>query len=191
MANSINHFSIFLNNLYFKIQLTMKSGNPLFNLFCLLLPAVLLCSFTSLPDPVNFSGDWKFDEAKSELGEFGGRGLSRTLKVEQKDKSISITRTTPGRDGGDPVVSTLILAFDGTVAESEGFMGSKRKSTAKWSDDGKTLTISNTMNFERDGQSMEIKGTETWTFTSDGLLSVVTFSSSPRGEFTTKAIYNK
>lgn len=169
----------------------MKTRNPFIHLLGLLLPAVLLYSFTSLPDPVNFSGDWKFDEAKSELGEFGGRGISRTLKVEQKDKSISITRTMPGRNGGDPVITTLTLAFDGTVAESEGMGGSKRKSTAKWSDDGKTLTISNIMNFERDGQSMEIKGTETWTFTSDGLLSVVTFSSSPRGDFTTKAIYNK
>jgi hypothetical protein len=169
----------------------MKTKNSIFSLSALLLSAAILFSFTTLPDPVNFSGDWKLDESKSELGEMGGRGIARTLKVEQKEKTISITRTTPGRDGGDPVVTTLTLSFDGAVTESEGFMGSKRKSTCKWSDDGKTMTVSSVMNFERDGQSMEIKGTETWTLNSDGLLSLVTFSSSPRGEFTTKAIYNK
>jgi hypothetical protein len=169
----------------------MQTKIPFIKLLCLLLPVSLLFSFTILPDPVSFSGDWKFDESKSELGEFGGRGISRTLKVTQNDKSISITRVTPGRNGGDPVTNILTLAFDGSVAESEGMGGSKRKSTCKWSDDGKTMTITSVMNFERDGQSMEIKGTETWSFTSDGLLSVVTFSSSPRGEFTTKAIYNK
>ncbi len=137
-----------------------------------------------------FSGDWKLDEAKSELGQFGGR-TSRSLKVEQKDDAITITRVTPGFNGGDPVTSTLTLTFDGKVVESEGFGGSKRKSTAKWSDDGKTLVISSVTNFERDGQSFEFKATETWTITADGLLSVVTNSTSPRGEGTAKAIYTK
>ncbi len=169
----------------------MKTKASIIRLICLALPAALLFSFTAMPDPVNFSGDWKFNESKSELGEFGGRGLSRTLKVDQKAASIAITRTTPGFGGGEPVTTTLTLTFDGNVTESEGFGGSKRKSTAKWSEDGKTLTVTNKMNFERDGQSMEINSTETWTLTSDGSLSVVTYSSSPRGEFTTKAIYNK
>ncbi len=169
----------------------MQTKIPFIKLFCLLLPVSLLLSFTTLPDPVNFSGDWKMDESKSELGEMGGRGLSRTMRVEQNGKSITITRVTPGRNGGDPVTTTLTMAFDGSVTESEGMGGSKRKSTCKWSDDGKTMTVSSIMNWERDGQSMEIKGTETWTLSSDGSLTVVTFSSSPRGEFTTKAVYNK
>ncbi len=77
------------------------------------------------------------------------------------------------------------------MTESEGFGGSKRKSTAKWSDDEATLTINSTTTFERDGQSMEIKSVETWTLTKEGLLSVVTQSSSSRGESTTKAVYSK
>jgi hypothetical protein len=75
------------------------------------------------------------------------------------------------------------------VVESEGFGGSKRKSSAKWSDD-KTLTINTTVNFERDGQSFEFKSTENWSI-KDGLLSIVTNSTSPRGDMTTKAIYTK
>ena len=155
--------------------------------YSLLIPAVLLLSFTKITDRPNFSGDWKLDESKSELGDFGGR-VARSLKVEQKDNAITITRTTPGFNGGDPVTSSVTLSYDGKVTESEGFGGSKRKSTAKWSDDGSTLTVDNTTSFERDGQTSEFKSTETWT-TKDGLLSIVSHSNSPRGESTTKAIY--
>lgn len=159
-------------------------------LFSLLLPTVMLFSFTSNAQKPNFAGDWKLNESKSELGEMGGRA-ALTFKVDQKENEITITRTTPGFGGGDPMTTSMTLSYDGKVTESEGFGGSKRKSTAKWSDDGKSLVVNSIMNFERDGQSMEIKGTETWSLTSEGLLSVVNFSSSPRGEFTTKAVYNK
>jgi hypothetical protein len=150
----------------------------------------LLLSFTTVADRVNFSGDWKLDESKSELGEFGGR-VARVLKTEQKENEITITRTTPGFQGGDPVTTTITLTYDGKVTESEGFGGAKRKSTAKWSEDGQALTVNNTTIFERDGQTSEFKSTETWTLTKDGFLSVVTYSNSPRGESTTKAIDKK
>lgn len=158
--------------------------------YALLMPAVVLFSFTTVADRANFSGDWKLDESKSELGEFGGR-VARSIKADQKDNDITIARTTPGFNGGDPVTNTVTLTFDGKVTESEGFGGSKRKSTASWSDDGSTLTVNTTTTFERDGQTSEFKSTETWTLTKDGLLSVVAHSNSPRGESTTKAIYKK
>lgn len=159
-------------------------------LFSFLIPSVLLFSFTTLADRANFSGDWKLDESKSELGEFGGR-VARSLKADQKENEITITRTTPGFNGGDPVTTTVTLSYDGKVTESEGFGGSKRKSTASWSADGQTLTVNNTIIFDRDGQTSEFKSTETWTLTKDGSLSVVTYSNSPRGESTTKGIYKK
>jgi hypothetical protein len=158
--------------------------------FALLIPCLLLFSFTTVNYRANFSGDWKLDESKSELGTAGGR-VARSLKAEQKDNDITISRTTPGFNGGDPVTTTYTVTYDGKVTESEGFGGSKRKSTAKWSDDGLTLTINSAMAFERDGQTMEFKSVETWSLTSDGLLSVVTQNSSSRGESTTKAVYSK
>lgn len=159
-------------------------------IFTLLIPAVILFSFTTVADRANFSGDWKLDESKSELGEFGGR-VARSIKADQKDNAITIARTTPGFNGGDPVTTTVTLTYDGKVTESEGFGGSKRKSTASWSDDGSTLTVNTTTTFERDGQTSEFKSSEIWTLTKDGLLSVVAHSNSPRGESTTKAIYKK
>ncbi len=152
---------------------------------------MIVCSSLSVnAQRANFSGDWKLDESKSELGEFSGRA-ARSVKADQKDDAITITKTTPGFNGGDPITTTVTLTYDGKVAESEGFGGAKRKSTAKWSEDGKTLTISSNMVLERDGQSFEIKSTENWTLTKEGWLSIVTNSSSPRGEMTMNAVYTK
>lgn len=72
------------------------------------------------------------------------------------------------------------MRFDGKESETTVFGNSKKKSLVKWSDDGQMLTISYTILFERNGQTSEIKGTETWGLTKDGLLSLVTVSSSPR-----------
>ena len=160
-------------------------------LFSLLAPAVVLLSFTSMPDRVSFSGDWKLNEGKSELGEFGGRFAARAIKVDQKQDAITIARTTPAFNGGDPVTTTLVLTYDGKETESTGFNNSKRKTTAKWSDDRQTLTVITRTAIERDGQTSEFKTTETWTLTKEGSLSVVSVSSSPRGDNTVKAMYDK
>jgi len=150
----------------------------------------IFSSFSANAQKASFAGEWKLNEAKSELGEFGGR-VARTIKAEQKDSSITVSKTTPGFNGGDPMTNTVTLTYDGKVVESEGFGGSKRKSTAKWSADGKTLTMTSNMSFERDGQTMEFKSTENWTMTADGMLSVATTSTSPRGDMSTKAVYTK
>jgi hypothetical protein len=156
----------------------------------LIAPALLL-SFASLPDRVNFSGEWKLNEGKSELGDFGGRFAARKIKVEQKDDAITISKTSPSFNGGDDVTTTETLGFDGKESETTVFGGAKKKSVAKWSDDGQTLTISYTIAFERNGQTSEFTGKETWTLTKESALSLITVSSSQRGETTTKAIYDK
>lgn len=156
----------------------------------LIAPALFL-SFIAMPDRANFSGEWKLNDGKSELGDFGGRFAARSIEVEQKEDAITISRTTPGFNGGDPVTASQTLTFDGKESESTVFGNSKRKSTAKWSDDGQTFIINSTTMFERDGQTTEFKATETWTITKEGSLFLVTVSSSPRGENTIKAVYNK
>ena len=154
-----------------------------------LLFIMLLSASVTFAQRASFSGDWKLDEKKSELGQFARSATS--VKVDQKEDAITIAKVTPGFNGGEARTNTITLGFDGKVVQSEGFGGAVRKSTAKWSDDGKTLTITSNMNFERDGQSFEIKSTESWTLTTDGSLSVITTSTSSRGENTIKAIYTK
>lgn len=156
----------------------------------LVIPAILL-SFTFAPVRSNFSGQWKLNESKSNFGDFGARLAAKAIKVEQKDDAVTISKTSTNRQG-EEVTRTETLTFDGKEVESTGGFGnSKRKSTAKWSDD-KTLVINYTLTFERDGQTNEIKGTETWTVSDDGkTLSLKTDSSSPQGEFSTTAVYDK
>src|SRR5215475_5849053 len=68
---------------------TMKKfiTKPILSL--LVLPAILF-AFTTLPDHANLSGDWKLNENKSELGDFGARFAARSIKIEQKDDAITI-----------------------------------------------------------------------------------------------------
>ncbi|MFI5133529.1 MAG: hypothetical protein ACHQEB_04290 [Chitinophagales bacterium] len=156
----------------------------------LLIAPALLLSFTFTGDHANFSGQWKLNEGKSELGDFGGRFAARTIKVDQKDDAITIAKTAPSFQGDD-VTTTETITFDGKESETTVFGGAKKKSVAKWSDDGSTLTISYTITFDQNGQTSEFKGTETWSLTKEGSLSLVTVSSSPRGDNTTKAVYDK
>ncbi len=163
----------------------------------LFIAAAVLCIFTSatvIKFVVNFSGDWKLNESKSELGQFGGRG-TRSIKVLSSDATgISIERTSTNQNG-EAVVRKEALTFDGKAFESTstgGFGNSKRKSTAAWSADGQSMIISTTISFDREGQTMEIKQKETWKLADAGkTLMIEMQSSSPQGETTTKLVYEK
>ena len=157
-----------------------------------LVPA-FLSAFTLKADRANFSGEWKLNEGKSELGQFGGRGAARSIKVISSDANgISMERTSTNQ-AGEAVVRKEALTFDGKAVESAGGFGnSKRKSTAAWSADGQSMVISTTMTFDREGETMEIKQKETWKLTDGGKTLVIEASSSSQmGESTTKLVYEK
>jgi hypothetical protein len=167
----------------------MKAALPKKLLTLLIAPAFLF-AFTFKADRTNFSGTWKLNESKSELGNFG-RFAPRTIKADQKDDALAISRTAPSFDGND-VTTTETLSYDGKETETTVFGNSKRKSTAKWSDDGKTFTINYTLLLDFNGQTNEIKGTETWALSDDGkALTVQTHSTSSQGERSTKYVYDK
>ena len=152
-----------------------------------------VCTSATILYAVNFSGEWKLNESKSELGQFGGRGAARTVRVISSDaNSITLERVSTNQNG-EEVVRKETLTYDGKEVESAGGFGnSKRKSSAKWSDDGKAMVISAVMTFDRDGQTMEIKQKETWKLSDDGkTLTVDASSSSSFGESTTKLVYEK
>ena len=188
-----DHSPTFLSPLStYCLHLRPKSFNmkKLFTPILLLLATSFLFAFISVSNRASFTGDWKLNESKSELGDFGGRFAARSIKVEQKDDAITISKTSPSFQGGD-VTTTETLTFDGKESETTVFGSSKKKSVATWSEDGTTMTVKYTIAFERDGQTTELKGTETWSLTKEGGLSVVTNSSSPRGDLTVKCVYDK
>ena len=152
---------------------------------------VVLSSATVLPPP-NFAGEWKLNESKSDLGQFG-RGAAKTIKVASMDaQSIAYDRISTNQAGED-VARKEKLTFDGKESESSfsgGFGTVKRKATAKVTDDA--MLVDATTSFDRDGETMEIKQKETWKLTDGGqTLTIEVASSSSFGDNTMKMVYEK
>src|SRR5919112_5002409 len=122
--------------------------------------AFMCTAATVIVDNAKLAGEYTLNESKSELGQFGARMAAKTLKIEQTASDISVSRTN-SFNGEDRTTSEK-LAFDGKETESTVFGNSKKKSTAKWSDDGKTFNINSNIAFDANGQTMEIKSTETY-----------------------------
>ncbi len=137
----------------------------------------------------NFSGEWALNESKSELGE--GRMFSPVkMTVLQEGNTITIERTRAGRDGEERT-SKEVLTLDGkeSINKSENRTST---STATWSDDGKTLTIKTNTEINRQGETFEMKSTETWMLDEGGkVLKIQSDSSSSRGDRSVKLVYDK
>lgn len=157
----------------------------------LLIVPFLLLSMTSTKN-VDFSGEWKLNETKSDMGQYAPI-VPLKIKAEQAADSLVITKTSPAMDGSGEVTASETLTFDGKEVETSVTPGnSKRKASAKWSDDGKTLTITYTLMLDFNGQSNEIKGTETWALSNVGkTLTTTNTSSSSFGDNTYKGVYEK
>jgi dipeptidyl aminopeptidase/acylaminoacyl peptidase len=143
-------------------------------------------------NPVVFSGKWVLNAEKSELG--GGPGGRRgrmaasRMVVEQKDNKLVVEAFRQNRDGEEvSTVSTYTL--DGKESKNETNFGTT-VSVAKWSKDGKTLTIESTMTMSRGDREFTIESTAVWSLEKDTLM-IETTRSTPRGERTSKAVYDK
>ena len=161
----------------------------------MLIAVVILtvCTSAAVITSLDFSGEWKLNEQKSELGQFGGRGAAKSIVVTSSDaKGISMERTSTNQNG-EAVVRKENLTFDGKESESAGGFGnSTRKATAKWSDDGQSMIINAIMTLDRNGEKMEIKQNETWKLGDGGqTLTIESNSSSSFGESTMKLVYEK
>lgn len=157
----------------------------------LLIAPALLFSITSKMN-ADFSGEWKLDASKSDMGQYANI-VPLKLKVEEKADQITIAKTSTSFDGSGEENATETLSFDGKETESTVPPGSsKRKASAKWSEDGQTLTLTYTLMLDFNGQATEIKGTEVWTLSDGGkTLTTVNSSTSSFGDNTYKAVYQK
>ncbi len=161
----------------------------------LLCCAALLCCaglLNAKDGPVDFSGSWTLDQSKSELGDTGGgrRGgmVAPKLTVTQQEGKLTVATVRRGRDGGETPV-TLVYTLDGKESRN----GSENRSTvsvAKWSEDGKSLTIDSEATFSREGQQFTMKSTEVWVLV-DGALVIEAVRTTARGDFTTRAVYTR
>lgn len=151
---------------------------------------VLMLSSAVLSGQANFSGTWAFNDSKSDFGDSQFRFAATTLVITQEGNALTVESTMPGRDGGEMKITSK-YNLDGTVSENPMF-NTTRKSTAAWSADKTSLTITSTMTFERDGQSREMKTTETYKLAEGGkVLMIESVRPGRDGEMKTTAAYDK
>src|SRR5471030_388324 len=99
---------------------------PVKKIFSLLVLSASLCSF--MPRSFyqeDFSGTWKLNDAKSEKGEFGGRGMATKLVVDQKSDAITLSKTAPSFQGGEATTSETLM-FSGKESEITVFGAAKK-----------------------------------------------------------------
>lgn len=139
----------------------------------------------------DFKGEWTFNEKKSKLSEGRFRMNAQKIKVTADGDALVIERTSNTPNGETRSTSEKIT-FDGKPSESTVFGNSKKVSTAAWSASGEELTINSTINFERDGNTFEVKTVEIWKLLDGGKsLSLDVTSTSPRGEMKNTFVYDK
>lgn len=158
----------------------------------LLVIAITLFSYfgASAQSPVNFSGTWTFNEAKSKLGDGPMRMAPITLVVTQEGNNLSTERAMTGRDGNEIKMSGK-YTLDGKECENSGFMNMKMKSTVTWSADKKSFTIASTTVFNMNGESMEMKSTEIWNLEGEKTLKIESTNTTPNGEMSRTLVYDK
>src|SRR5574338_1499898 len=135
-------------------------------LFILIVAPAFLLSFTSGPDHLNFSGEWKLNEGKSDLGQFASFA-TRAIKTVQDNDSITISRTAPSMNGGD-FTTHETLTFDGKESQTNLFGESKKIASIKWADDGQSFTVTYKLLLDFNGQQSEVDGTEKWSMADGG-----------------------
>lgn len=137
----------------------------------------------------DFSGTWKLNENKSNLGE-NSRFASSELVITQNADKLTVERTTTNMNGEEMKLKSD-YTLDGKEYE-ETVRNRPRKVTANWANDGKEIIISSSSKFERNGEQMEFTSKETWKLSEDGKSLIVDMnSSSPRGDRKMQLVYDK
>ena len=100
--------------------------------------ALAFLSATAFGQKVNFSGDWKLNESKSELGyEFSL--APKAMTVEHTKKTLDLVSVSEW--DGQEYESKAHYTLDGEVCENVGLMESITKSTANFDKKTKSLKI--------------------------------------------------
>lgn len=146
----------------------------------------------SLFAQANFSGKWALNESKSNFGNSQFRMAASSMVATQDAKVLAVESTRQGRDGNE-MTTTAKYNLDGSVSENTMFGNNTSKSTATWSADKNSLTIVTTMKFDRNGETVEMKSSQTWKLAEGGkMLMVESVRTNREGnEVKTTAAYDK
>lgn len=132
---------------------------------------------------VSFTGNWVQNAEKSTQPPQGGQGgggmrMGGNMVVKHEANLLTVERTRTGQDG-QPMTTTMKYTLDGKECINTTQRG-ESKSVAKWSADGKSLTVVTTSTFDRNGETTTMTSTAVWSL--DGAsLKVITSSTAPDG----------
>jgi hypothetical protein len=153
----------------------MKMEKKLSNLMKLLVLTIVLAIIAPVmtsaqAGKANFAGTWAMNAEKSTLpqaggGGGGGRGMFGGEITVAQDANL-LTQTRTGQDGTARVTK---YTLDGKESTNTFGQGGESKSTAKWSADGKSLTIVTKMDFNGN----EMISTAVWTLVDAKTLSIL------------------
>ncbi|WP_372652130.1 hypothetical protein [Draconibacterium sp.] len=149
--------------------------------------SVVMCLLLVVPAMANaqgkadFAGSWAYNESKSKMGDSGRRFGGGDFVVKQEANLLSVERSFNDQS------FTSKYTLDGKESVNS-FGRGESKSTAKWSDDGKSLTIVTKMNFN----GTERTSTQVWTLNDAKTLSIVSTRQNRDGDdVTTTMVYDK
>jgi Tol biopolymer transport system component len=142
----------------------------------------------------NFAGTWIMNATKSTQPQGGGGGGQRMgggdVVVTQEANLLNVSRTRTGQDG-TPQTTVLKYTLDGKESINTSPRGDS-KSVAKWSADGKTLSIESTRTMDMNGETRTIKSTEEWVLTDAKTLTVTSTRNGQDGQpVKTVIVYDK
>jgi len=156
-----------------------------------LLSLTIMMSFIALvanaqTGKTNFAGTWVFNESKSKLGDDGGRRGGGDFVAKQEANLLTIDRTRTNQNG-ESTKTTSKYTLDGKESKNTTGRGDS-KSTAKWSTDGKTLTILTVASYNGN----ERTSTEIWTLTDAKTISIASTRKNQDGQdVKTTRVYDK
>jgi len=145
--------------------------------------ALAFLSSTAFGQKVNFSGEWKLNESKSELGyEFSLAPIAMT--VEHSKKTLDMTSVSEW--DGQEIESKSHYTLDGEISENVGFAESVTKSTASFDKKAGSLKIVTNGSVE----GMDYTLTQTMTM-KEGSLVVESEAASDMGEMVETFVFDK
>ncbi len=112
--------------------------------------ALSLTSILSMGEVVNFSGTWNLNKEKSTLNDQFSMAPSQLVLIQTSD-SLKVERQ--GEFQGQAYTTKDKFTLDGKDCINIGWMDSKKTSTAVWSEDGNTLTVSSKVPMQDGGEA--------------------------------------
>jgi hypothetical protein len=165
-------------------------------LFCGLCLALCTSVWGGTKAPVNFSGTWKLDPAKSDVRQLAGMGgggkdakdVSLSMVIDHQGTTLTVTRTLTV--DGETRQEHHTYKTDGSTTTHTGLRGESVVAKAAWQGDKLVLETTRTMSMLVKEVKVNSKGV--WSLSADGkTLTIDGTLHSPRREQQVKAVFYK